>query len=547
MSNRAPIVCGALGSYDRERVLRIAAASERECRVVHQDERSILMLDREPLHWGGRRQRGLGWIEGEIWRGAAEDWEGAARIGACGLVLEGRRRFVHSSVNGIAPVYWIEGDGATYFASRIDPLVQAAPDKLSIDWDAWAAIVTLRHPLGEHTPFAEIRRLGPSGTLRRRLGRGRSRSHRWAWAEIEPSLDAEQGAEGAAEALREALAPLREGQVICPLSGGLDSRMLLSALPRSGAEITAITVSDDEGDRFEEDLAAPVAQALGVAQELLGASIEDYPADWEERARRVEHQLVDHAWQAPLARRIAGAGAPVTEGFALDTFMQTGARFHTPEVVSPPTPRQGNLALFDSVRRYGHAHHALALQFHEPLIERSRSQFAAAVESLEGHHSQPTVALYATRTVRGISTGPSGMLGRDAQVICPAVNDGVATAILSVASTEKTDRRLQTAIQRRLAAPLAGMPSTNDTPRRAPRLPRRWRSQPAAEMHRDLLGDGPLAPYVSPNLREWLSDPQRGELSPDLRLGMEAVSLLHSWWRRYRDRLREVDPADLLG
>lgn len=59
--------------------------------------------------------------------------------------------------------------------------------------------------------------------------------------------------------------------------------------------------------------------------------------------------------------------------------------------------------------------------------------------------------------------------------------------------------------------------------------------------------NGPLASHLSPELREWLSAPRRGELSPDLRLGMEAVSLLHSWWHRYRDRLREVDPADLLA
>lgn len=29
--------------------------------------------------------------------------------------------------------------------------------------------------------------------------------------------------------------------------------------------------------------------------------------------------------------------------------------------------------------------------------------------------------------------------------------------------------------------------------------------------------------------------------------GMEAVSLFHSWWRRYSDRLHAVDPEDLLG
>ena len=62
-----------------------------------------------------------------------------------------------------------------------------------------------------------------------------------------------------------------------------------------------------------------------------------------------------------------------------------------------------------------------------------------------------------------------------------------------------------------------------------------------------IAADGPLASYLSADLQNWLELPQRGELSPDLRLGMEAISLFHSWCRRYRDVLASVDPADLLG
>jgi hypothetical protein len=43
---------------------------------------------------------------------------------------------LHSSVNGLGPIYWIEDRDATYFASRIDPLVVTAAAPLSIDWDA---------------------------------------------------------------------------------------------------------------------------------------------------------------------------------------------------------------------------------------------------------------------------------------------------------------------------------------------------------------------------------------------------------------------------
>jgi hypothetical protein len=545
--SRAPLACGALGDYSRERVLAMSAALGGSPQPVHEDAGSILLLDREPVRWGGGSRRGLGWACGTFWREGATSWEQASRGGACGLVVEGRRRYLHSSVSGLGPVYWIDQGGATYFATRIDPLVETSPTPLSVDWDAWAAIISMRYALGERTPFAEIRRLGPSSTLRRHFGRGRVRAHRWPWAEIDPRLDHAEGAEAAATALRETLAEL-DGELALPLSGGLDSRLLLSTVVSLGqASPLALTVSDDEGARFEQEPAEMVARALEVPWQEVGAAVEGYPADWEERARRVEHQFVDHAWLVPLARRIESVQGPALDGFALDSLLQTGARFHSPEVISPPNPRDGTRALFDRLRLYGLAHEALEPRFQAPLVERSRAQFETAVQPFEGHPSQPVLSLYATRTVRGVSTYPSGLLGAGAGVLAPAIDDRVATALLSVPSEVKREGSMHAAIQAHIAPQLLGLPSTGDTPRSPPALPRRWRSEPALAMHRQRLEDGPLAPYVVPELLAWLREPGRGELSPHLRLGMEAVSLFHSWWDRYRARLREVDATDLLG
>jgi len=546
-SSRAPLACGALGDYNRERVVAMSAALGGSPLPVHEDAGSILLLDREPVRWGSGGKRGLGWTCGSLWRKGAGDWEQASRSGACGLAIEGRRRYLHSSVSGLGPLYWIDHGGATYFATRIDPLVETSPTRLSVDWDAWAAIVALRYALGERTPFAEIRRLGPSSTLRRRFGRGRARAHRWPWAQIDPRLDHAEGAAAAAAALREVLAEL-DGAVACPLSGGLDSRLLLSTIVSLGrASPLALTVSDDEGARFEQEPAEMVARTLGVPWEEVGAAVEEYPVDWEERARRVEHQFVDHAWLVPLARRIESVSGPALDGFALDSLLQTGARFHSPEVIGPPTPRAGTRALFDRLRLYGLTHEALELRFQAPLVERARAQFEAVARPFEGHPSQPVLSLYATRTVRGISTYPSGLLGAGAQVLAPAIDDRVATTLLSVPSAVKREGSMHAAIQAHIEPRLLEVPSTGDTPRKPPTMPRRWCSEPALSMHRRRLEDGPLAPHLAPELLDWLREPEPGELSPHLRLGMEAVSLFHSWWDRYRDRLREVDATDLLG
>ena len=544
---RAPLACGAIGSYDRTRVARIAALLGDLPQPAHEDEGSILLLDREPLSWRGRRERGLGWMEGDLRRlgpglGSREE---AARAGICGLGIAGRRRFLYTAVNGLAPIYWTEEGGAIYFASRIDPLVRSSPRPLSIDWEAWASIVAMRFPLGEHTPFAEIRRLPHCATLRRRLGRARVERHPWPWAEIEPELDRESGAERLAAALDELLAPV-PGGVACPLSGGRDSRMLFLALARDGRVSSAVTVNDDEGDTHEENLAAPVAEHFGVEHERLMGEEAEYPSEWEERARRVEYEFVDHAWLVPVARRLERSPAPVPDGFGIDVFLAAGHHFYTAETLDRSNGAAAARALFGTLRRYGRGEMALAERFQDPLQARVSDKFLAATRDLQGHPSQPLLSTYATRSLRGVSTYSTKLIGNGALTVIPGAADLFVTAALMVSPEEKSDGPMYRSVFRRFAPGAAELPATAETARQQPHLPRRWRSAPALAAHRQRLEDGPLAPHLSPQLLAWLDKPD-GELGGDLRLGMEGVSLLHAWWQRYRDCLREVDPADLLG
>lgn len=524
----------------------MAAALDPSCRIVHEDGDSILLLDREPLRWRGSGQRGLAWIEGLSWPDGVADWRQASRGGACGLVLEGRRRHLHSSVNPLGPIYWTADRDSAYFASRIEPLARTAPRPLSVDWDAWASILILRFAAGERTPFAEIRRLEPFSVLGRRWGRFRSRSPAWPLLGVEPCLDGPAAAEQMVEALRREVDAV-EGPVAVPLSGGRDSRIVACLLAEAGKASVALTASDDEGDTYEEDLAAPVAASLGLPHERLRATAEAYPANWEARALAVEHQFADHAWLVPLAQRAAGEGLTLSDGIAIDTVLLHGSRFFEPETLDLRRPRKATLALFDGLRRYGKAHLALAEPLHAPLLGRARDLFAGAAKPLEGDPSQTVLAFYRTRTARGVSCYASGLLGAQARIVAPGAGEAVARAALSATPEARDGDALYAHVFDRLNPEVAALPSTSDTPRRPPRLPRLWRSEPALAMHRELLGDGPLAPHVSLDLWRWLESPQRGELSPDLRIGMEAISLFHSWCRRYRDVLGPVDAADLRG
>ena len=226
-----PSACGALGEYEPERVRQIAAGFDADLGSVHEQAGAVLMLDREPLRWEGPDGWGLGWSQGLAPAGRIRSWRDAARAaGACGLAVDRGRVVVHTDVSGIGPVYYTSVGRAVYFATRIDPLVQAATELLHPDWEAWAAILAINLPLGDRTPFAEIKRLGPFATLAGAATGPEVRAEPWPWAQQDAPHDLDAGTPDVVAAMRAAVDRLPRGPVALPLTGGGDSRVLLSLL-----------------------------------------------------------------------------------------------------------------------------------------------------------------------------------------------------------------------------------------------------------------------------------------------------------------------------
>ena len=284
-----------------------------------------------------------------------------------------------------------------------------------------------------------------------------------------------------------------------------------------------------------------------LTHERLALDLGAYAKLWRQRARAVEHQFVDHAWLVPLADHIARQELPVTDGFAIDALLGDGARFDASDSPPPRTARAQSLALFANLRRYGRTDLALREELRAPMVERAREEFLTVAAEFEGHPSQRTLTFYRTRSTRGVASYSTGLLGTRAEVLSPGASNGFALAALSASWQARRNAGVYRATFEALAPDIGLLPTTADTPRRPPHLPRAWRSDLAVDAHLRRLANGPFAGLISPELDSWLSAPERPELPGDLRLGLEGIGLLHSWWRRYRDRLNEVSVADLIG
>src|SRR5918994_996725 len=183
---------------------------------------------------------------------------------------------------------------AAYFATAIDPLVgiAGAPEP---DWASWAQILALGYVCGAGTPFAGISRLGPLARLEHEPGGApRADPGRLAWAEVEPG-EPDGVPELLVAGLREQIGALDpDVPVVCPLSGGLDSRLLACLLVERGLEVETLTVDPQWGHEREQEIAAGVAAQLGVPHRVVPPNGRPFADEFVDTARSVEHESMLH-------------------------------------------------------------------------------------------------------------------------------------------------------------------------------------------------------------------------------------------------------------
>jgi Asparagine synthase len=521
--------------------------------VVHEDAASILLLDREPIVWERGPTRGMCWSEQSLAvdEGALRSWQDAATVaGACGLVVDRRRRYVHSSVSGVGSLYYLADGDAVYFASSVDALVMASEERLSVDWDAWSAILAAGNTVNERTPFAEIRRLAPYSLLDRRRGQPRVREQRWPWAEIDADLSVRDGAALALAEMREAIGRMGAGQVVCPLSGGWDSRLLLRLLVETRrADLRSYTTNGDIGTDRDERFAAAVAAAFDVPNEVVPGEVERF---WEEAHQSwlgTDHQLVGHPWRYPIITRLRGLPVTIVDGLGLDSLAQPGERFVTSAVLRAQTTREAARALWQQLkhrnRRRGVS--ALTAPLASAFNSGARRQLVAVTERFAGHPALGLLTVYRARTVTGVSLVTTGVFGAEFEVASPFTDDAVARAVLRVPPRDKFDSRVYRELFAALDPLLDRLPSTND-PIEAhsfSRTPQRREAPANAAGFRSLLLESPLAPYLRSKTLRVLGRQERGR-PPKVPLNFLGPSMFGAWHARYRERLREVDPRELL-
>ena len=536
-----PYVCGALGRIDAGVLEKLTAAGPKVRPALQTAEAALFSsLPLAPYHradhtyafaWGERRPAGS-----SEWISVAETYE------TPGLIFDGVRTVLHAGGLGLVDVYYARVGGAVYFSSLLKPLLDLVP--VEIDWHAWASIIQVTFPLGEATPYDQVKRLSGGTALTWADGRLGTEKRLPRWLRHEP-YETWCSAEEIVELLHHVYDDYEGRRLLVPVSGGYDSRLLCAVAVARGADVESWTTSPDDGTDTDISFAKAITRELGVRHRVITQDAAAYPGDTLEVGRRLEYMTPHHAWYAPFAKEVHGAGRMLIDGLAggplLKNFMVSGA------ALTATTQAERQAALLSSLSLGAPSQPLLSERASAWMAETVREQFAASTSMLHGHRAELPLSVLHTRTVRGIARSAVNLVGPEASFAAPFIHPEFFDAALSVGVARKDKGRFYREVLHAANPRVAALPSTNVVKQPLRRVPLRSTAAPAREYsHRMLAQVAARTPgLLSPGLRDVVAtgpDSLTRFTGWNDRFWIRGLVLFGAWLTDYENDLPELAP-----
>ncbi|TDC05288.1 asparagine synthetase B family protein [Nonomuraea longispora] len=479
--NVRPYVCGALGRIDTAMLGKLTAAGPKVRPALQTAEAAL--FSSTPLPPYHRAQGSFAFSWGERRPAAPDDWMTVAETYETpGLIGDGRRVTLHTGALGLVDVYYVRHGDAVYFSSLIQPLLNLVP--IAIDWAAWASIIQVTFPMGEATPYTEVKRLPGSSALVFEHDRPMVERRLPRWLRTEP-YEAWISPREIVELLHEVYAGYEGRPLLVPVSGGYDSRLLASVAKARGADVESWTTSPDDGTDTDIAFARSITRELGIPHRVITQDAADYPADTVDVARRLEYLTPHHAWYAPFAKEVHRSGRILIDGLAggplLKNFMVSGA------ALEARTQAERSAAVLRSLSLGAPSQPFLSKSAAEWMEETVREQFVAATSMLHGHRAELPLSVLHTRTVRGIARSAVNLVGPEASFAAPFIHPRFFDAALSVGVARKDKGRFYREVLHAANPRVAALPSTNVVKQPLRRVPLRSTAAPARNYSHGML------------------------------------------------------------
>lgn len=543
-----PFVCGAIGSWDDRLLARLRAAAPTRLRQIHHGDLATLWASGRLERWRS------GDVKGHLWwplarGGKPASWQAAAgeRL-AAGLVVDRTSAVLHTCGLGVQELYVRRIGGGLYFSVRIDPLLALDDRPLRVDLRAWADILAIGGPLGDATPFVEVRRLEAATAWRASAGGRLERlSFEPSWLTADP-VDEPEPREVAELVAAQIPGGWSARRLVVTLSGGWDSRLLAAlAARRRGRRPVAWTTSPDDGLDRDLTLAPDVAAELGITHRTVVPGPEAWVEERSAVRQRLQYLTWRHTWIMPLARTLHRERALVLDGFAGDVLLK-GSSYVTDEIREVTDPTAQRSAFWGKLSSGFHTRAELfAPGVAARLAQLARESFDQVTGHLDGHPAALNLCQLLTRTARSIALNPLWLVGPEVPVHLPFIHPTVIHATLRAPADDARGRAFYEKV---LAAAggdtLARLPSTHDPrPKGLRRQRPRFRSEQAlTRIGETITAVDEVHALLGPELSTQVKSPQEldrrmAEWRP--RVIVLWADLFAEWILRYRSRLSLSD------
>jgi hypothetical protein len=534
-----PYVCGAIGRWDAETLRRLKVASPAGLREVRSSPVGVLWATGTPETWRAASRQGYLW--GSLAEGPAPaSWRDAAgRRLAAGMEFSEHEAVLHTCGLGVQDLYLRRYGDAVYFSVRIDPLLDIVDKPLHADWSAWASILALTCPVGDETPFHEVRRLVAATAWRARPGTLERLTFEPSWRGAEPDGNAT-----AADIVDVVARHCGTRRGAITLSGGWDSRLLAVLARRRRRKMVAWTTSSDDGHDRDIEFARLVADALGLPHQVFVPGPDAWVLEHSAVRRRLNFQTTHHVWIMPLVRQLHGRDEQFLDGLAGDVLLKS--LFVDREIAEEGNPEGRRRLLWTKLAQNRLVQRDLfAPGVAAAFEDLSRTAFTEAIAQFDAHPAAPTLGVLHTRTARAIAPSAQWLLAPESAVRLPFVHPDVINAALRVPLEAKVGGGFYREILEAADARVAALPSTNDTLPKGKRGARRQTDPEAlAAMAAAILSGEGACQVLSSEMRLALTDPHAlaliGRSLTGLRI-LNWASLLGEWQANYATRLADLE------
>ena len=418
---------------------------------------------------------------------------------------------LHNDRLGLHQLYYFETNDMVVFSNWLPILVELSGARKP-DRSAWVSIILLGFPTPGRSQFEEIQSLPPFSSL---LVRDRARLER----SDPPEGGASKDPAAVVDAIASSLPGKRVRNVIYPLSGGWDSRLLAGIARQTRRRLETWTTSTTHNfapDPTDIDIARTVAGHMRTRHYEITPSLDEQPKAIDSTLARFHDSTWLHSWLEPMAARVRLRGASVVDG--LGAVWIKGFR-QNPADDDKGRNRDVRLALWKRLGGSNGVREDVWSESARALYEDVGFQdFDDTILGFSEAHAWQTLSILTTRTARAVSLAPMRLFGPDVDTFLPLITPRTLDAALSPEIYRKRGIQLAQSLLTLADPALASMPSTNDAaPAEKRRAARPLLHPDSLQRFVEVIGDcEPALRTLAPDLARTVTDRNSGQLTREM-------------------------------